>query len=54
LQIVSPKQMAKIEERSEELGVSRRQLMENAGKALAGIIDTTAGRNRIFHPKKSR
>ena len=39
MQIVSPKQMAKIENRSEELGVSKKQLMENAGKALAGIID---------------
>lgn len=39
MQIVSPKQMRQIEERSEELGVSRKQLMENAGKALAGAID---------------
>ncbi|MCR5730680.1 MAG: NAD(P)H-hydrate dehydratase [Ruminococcus sp.] len=37
--IVSPKQMARLEERSEKLGVSKKQLMENAGKALAGVID---------------
>ena len=39
MQIVTPRQMAKIEERSETLGVSRKQLMENAGKALADLID---------------
>ena len=39
MQIVSPKQMRLIEERSEELGVSRKKLMENAGKALASAID---------------
>lgn len=39
MQIVSPKQMRLIEERSEELGVSRKKLMENAGKALAAAID---------------
>ncbi|MBQ8296358.1 MAG: NAD(P)H-hydrate dehydratase [Ruminococcus sp.] len=39
MQIVSPKQMREIELRSEELGVSRAQLMENAGAALAEIID---------------
>ena len=39
MQIVTPKQMARIEERSEKLGVSKKQLMENAGKALADLID---------------
>ena len=39
MQIVTPKQMAKIEERSEKLGVSKKQLMENAGKTLADLID---------------
>ncbi len=39
MQIVTPKQMSIIEERSEQLGVSKKQLMENAGKALAGLID---------------
>lgn len=37
--IVTPKQMGRIEDRSEKLGVSKKQLMENAGKALAGAID---------------
>ncbi|HRR75591.1 MAG TPA: NAD(P)H-hydrate dehydratase [Ruminococcus sp.] len=37
--IVTPKQMSRIEDRSEKLGVSKKQLMENAGKALAEAID---------------
>lgn len=37
--LVTPEQMKKIEERSEELGVSKKQLMENAGAALAEVID---------------
>ncbi len=40
MKIVTPKQMQMIEERSEKLGVSRKKLMENAGKALAEIIDS--------------
>ena len=40
MQIVTPKQMARLEERSEKMGVSKRQLMENAGKKLADIIDS--------------
>ena len=56
MQIVTPKQMAKIEERSEKLGVSKKQLMENAGKALADLIDNycrkdnnrTEGRSVVF------
>ena len=52
MQIVSPKQMAKIEERSEELGVSRRQLMENAGKALAGIIDDYCRKEPDISPEE--
>lgn len=39
MQIVSPEQMRRIEDRSEELGVSKEKLMENAGAALADIID---------------
>lgn len=39
MQIVTPKQMQRIEEKSEKLGVSKKQLMENAGKALADHID---------------
>lgn len=40
MKIVTPKQMQMIEERSEKMGVSRKTLMENAGKALAEIIDS--------------
>ncbi len=39
MKIVTPKQMRMIEERSEKMDVSRKKLMENAGKALAEIID---------------
>ncbi|MBE6857390.1 MAG: NAD(P)H-hydrate dehydratase [Ruminococcus sp.] len=39
MQILSPEQMKQTEERSEELGVTKKKLMENAGTALAGIID---------------
>lgn len=39
MQIVTPKQMGRIEERSEQLGVSRRELMENAGKKLSELIE---------------
>ena len=39
MQIVTPKQMSRIEERSEKIGVTKRQLMENAGRKLAELID---------------
>ena len=39
MQIVTPKQMQRIEEKSERMGVSKKQLMENAGRALAERID---------------
>ena len=39
MQIVTPKQMSRLEERSEKLGVTKRQLMENAGGKLAELID---------------
>ena len=39
MRVVTPKQMSRIEERSEKLGVTRKQLMENAGEALAEFID---------------
>ena len=39
MRIVTPKQMGKIEDRSEKLGVSKRQLMLNAGKKLSERID---------------
>lgn len=40
MRIVTPKQMQTLEERSEKMGVSRKKLMENAGKALAERIDS--------------
>ena len=52
MQIVSPKQMAEIEQRSEEIGISRRQLMENAGKALAGVIDDYCRREPDISPEE--
>ena len=39
MQIVTPKQMSRLEERSEKMGVTKRQLMENAGRKLADLID---------------
>ena len=39
MRIVTPEQMRNIEDESEKLGVSRKQLMENAGKKLAEFID---------------
>ena len=39
MQIVTPKQMSRLEERSEKLGVTKRRLMENAGRELAALID---------------
>lgn len=39
MKIVTPSQMKSIENYSEKLGVSRRQLMQNAGTALADIIN---------------
>ena len=35
MKIVTPKQMKMIEERSEKVGVSRKKLMENAGKVFS-------------------
>ena len=52
MQIVSPKQMAEIENRSEEIGISKRQLMENAGKALAGIIDEYCRKEPDISPEE--
>lgn len=39
MQIVTPQQMKKIESASAELGVNEKQLMSNAGSALANVID---------------
>lgn len=52
MQIVSPEQMRKIEERSEELGITRKQLMENAGKALAAAIDEYCRREPDIPPEE--
>lgn len=40
MRIVTPEQMRILEDESERLGVSKKQLMENAGKKLAEIIDS--------------
>ncbi len=53
MQIVTPKQMSTIEENSEKIGVSRRQLMENAGKAIAGLIDEYCRKNSASLPEES-
>lgn len=45
MRIVTPKQMSKIEDNSEKLGVSKKKLMENAGKALAERIDEYCRQN---------
>lgn len=39
MKIVTPEQMKKIELRCEELGVSREELMQNAGTAIADVAD---------------
>ncbi len=39
MRIVTPEQMRNLEDESERLGVSKKQLMENAGKKLAEVID---------------
>ena len=53
MQIVSPKQMGRLEERSEKLGVSKRQLMENAGRKLAELIDGYCRNEAKLIPEKS-
>lgn len=40
MRVVTPKQMGRIEDRSEKLGVPKRQLMLNAGKKLSERIDS--------------
>ena len=44
MQIVTPKQMVKLENQSEKLGVTKKQLMLNAGKALAKLIEDASSR----------
>lgn len=44
MRTVTPKQMQLIEERSEKLGVDKKQLMLNAGKCLAELIISTGQR----------
>lgn len=52
--IISPKQMKQTELRSEEMGVSRKKLMENAGTALAELIDERCrGGNNAKSEEKS-
>jgi len=51
MQIVTPKQMGKIEDSSENLGVSKKQLMANAGKKLAEFIENYFKVNEIPEPE---
>lgn len=53
MQIVTPKQMGRIEERSEQLGVPRRELMENAGKKLAELIENYCRNEAKLRPEES-
>ena len=53
MRVVTPKQMSRIEERSEKLGITRKQLMENAGEALAEFIDGYCRREENSAPEKS-
>lgn len=43
MRIVTPEQMKILEDESEKLGVSKKQLMENAGRKLAEVIDGYCG-----------
>ncbi|MBR6242428.1 MAG: NAD(P)H-hydrate dehydratase [Ruminococcus sp.] len=52
MQIVTPKQMRRIEDNSERFGVSKKQLMINAGKELAYFIDSCARRDNNIHPEE--
>lgn len=52
MQIVTPEQMKKIENRSESVGVSKAELMENAGSALANLIDSHCREESPFIPEK--
>lgn len=54
MQIVTPKQMAEIEDRSEKLGVSKKQLMLNAGKALSDLIAESARRETGKSPAETQ
>lgn len=52
MRIVTPKQMSLIEDHSEKLGTSKKQLMENAGKALAELIDDFCRKEDKTPPEK--
>lgn len=54
MRIVTPAQMREIEDRSEQLGVSRLRLMENAGRALADMIDAFCRRAENIPPDEKR
>lgn len=53
MQTVTPKQMTKAEDRSEKLGVSKKQLMLNAGKALADLISGYSSREGSAPPEET-
>ena len=51
MKIVTPKQMGRLEEISESLGVSKRKLMENAGSKLAELIDSYCRNEAKLRPE---
>ena len=54
MQVVTPKQMNRIEDRSEKLGVTKKQLMENAGRIIADrIVSYTANESKAVPEETS-
>ena len=53
MQTVTPKQMQRVEERAEEIGVSRRTLMLNAGRKLAELIIECSSRENGAVPEET-
>ncbi|MBR2283363.1 MAG: NAD(P)H-hydrate dehydratase [Ruminococcus sp.] len=53
MRVVTPKQMSRIEDRSEQLGVTKRQLMLNAGKRVAEHIDSYCRNEMELPPEAS-
>lgn len=53
MQILTPKQMRRVEEQSDKLGVTLRELMLNAGKALAELTDTCCRRETALPPEEA-
>lgn len=54
MRIVTPSQMREIEDRCEQIGISKKRLMENAGRALAEMIDGYCRRDPSVPPEEKR